>query len=219
MISLAVTISIHAPAKGATAIFRDGEFWFPISIHAPAKGATLLAKLSRPPLLFQSTLPRRERQRKADCITDFLRFQSTLPRRERPAKSELPGAEEFISIHAPAKGATFHSARFFYQFLFQSTLPRRERPSIRFEDSYCLLISIHAPAKGATSGRRVLETITTDFNPRSREGSDEFKCKHCGIVTVFQSTLPRRERPLISTAMARAPLPISIHAPAKGATR
>ena len=54
-----------------------------------------------------------------------------------------------ISIHAPAKGATrkLHPLRTAFQF--QSTLPRRERRVIA-----------------------VLELTLTDFNPRSREGSD-----------------------------------------------
>ena len=55
---------------------------------------------------------------------------------------------------------------------FQSTLPRRER---RNEIDFFLTsayISIHAPAKGATNITRETRTTETDFNPRSREGSD-----------------------------------------------
>ena len=56
-------------------------------------------------------------------------------------------------------------------------------------------ISIHAPVKGATR-RGICNTCTTgNFNPRSREGSDfSVKCQDC-VVVLFQSTLPRRERP------------------------
>ena len=103
------TISIHAPAKGATnpspscvastnnfnprsregsdhrlANFGKSSH---ISIHAPAKGATphglavcnLLA-------IFQSTLPRRERLFNSVCIIQLNIFQSTLPRRERRSR-------------------------------------------------------------------------------------------------------------------------------------
>ena len=56
------------------------------------------------------------------------------------------------------------------------------------------IISIHAPAKGATS-----------FH------------SHPFLLPLFQSTLPRRERP-ISTILKAVFLFISIHAPAKGAT-
>ena len=57
-----IKISIHAPAKGATVIVvqlsSDGK----ISIHAPAKGATPKRRFTVTIKLFQSTLPRRERQ-------------------------------------------------------------------------------------------------------------------------------------------------------------
>lgn len=44
---------------------------------------------------------------------------------------ELYGYGQMISIHAPARGATFILDMRIRQFLFQSTLPREERPSIR----------------------------------------------------------------------------------------
>ena len=56
-----------------------------------------------------------------------------------------------------------------------------------------------------------------DFNPHSHEGSDGYLNTNMKEVTVFQSTLPRRER-------LQAPLnvyqtrKISIHTPTKGAT-
>ena len=99
-----------------------------------------------------------------------------------------------ISIHAPAKGATWQVQRLKRVRKFQSTLPRRERPSCKTKlyflspnfnprsregsDDYQLLclrivcISIHAPAKGATLLRRCFLFGFKDFNPRSREGSD-----------------------------------------------
>ena len=78
-------------------------------------------------------------------------------------------------------------------------------------------ISIHAPAKGATIHVIQQELDITDFNPRSREGSDS-------ITGAFSDT------PVISihapakgatgtTSKEAADTIISIHAPAKGATR
>ena len=55
-----------------------------------------------------------------------------------------------ISIHAPAEGAT-HS-------------------QYHFADVY--QISIHAPAEGATNSPSSTESSGSDFNPRSRGGSD-----------------------------------------------
>ena len=39
-----ISISIHAPAKGATATAKGGTKTIGISIHAPAKGATLFCR-------------------------------------------------------------------------------------------------------------------------------------------------------------------------------
>ena len=80
--------------------------------------------------------------------------------------------QEEISIHAPARGATNQS-------ILSGAL---------------LGISIHAPARGATKRRRGRTCRSTDFNPRSREGSDE---KEAQMIRDYQ---------------------ISIHAPARGAT-
>ena len=85
-------ISIHAPAKGATilqSLFLLGVIDFnprsregsdtkrkerryakTISIHAPAKGATWYVQRTETIWTFQSTLPRRERQ-KTEC-KDYL---------------------------------------------------------------------------------------------------------------------------------------------------
>ena len=61
------------------------------------------------------------------------------------------------------------------------------------------------------------DTYHNDFNPRSREGSDEkMSSKEYGF-SVFQSTLPRRER-LVGAVTSLINSAISIHAPAKGAT-
>ena len=55
-----------------------------------------------------------------------------------------------ISIHAPAKGATFLAYLGVSEFS----------------------ISIHAPAKGATLASIAAGKMRYNFNPRSREGSD-----------------------------------------------
>ena len=58
---LTYRISIHAPAKGATEHYFPRLFLRQISIHAPAKGATADAAMLYLAGVFQSTLPRRER--------------------------------------------------------------------------------------------------------------------------------------------------------------
>ncbi len=77
-------------------------------------------------------------------------------------------------------------------------------------------VSIHAPAWGATVSHSSIDSGLNSFNPRSRVGSDlnsggklDFK--------MFQSTLPRGERPISKRGLPEV-TPVSIHAPAWGAT-
>ena len=57
-----------------------------------------------------------------------------------------------VSIHAPAKGATWVArSRSYMSVKFQSTPPRRGRPPVDCMRHHQLgAVSIHAPAKGAT---------------------------------------------------------------------
>ena len=195
--------------------------------------------------------------------TTWRAFQSTLPRGERrcflcsalnvviisihaPARGATCGccgapiAHETISIHAPARGAT-RRADYLYSNYYN--------------------ISIHAPARGATSRRRSPCWRGNNLNPRSREGSDARRkskavqshisihapargATYQGAVSaleamIFQSTLPRGERPRPGPRACRLShfnprsregsdleisiwvnsASISIHAPARGATR
>ena len=91
--------------------------------------------------------------------------------------SDRYGADRYrryakISIHAPARGATALDAL---------VLPDA-------------VISIHAPARGATVPRDTVRLAISDFNPRSREGSDLIHLIHLIFHIIFQSTLPRGER-------------------------
>ena len=77
-----------------------------------------------------------------------------------------------ISIHAPARGATYPA---------HPLLPG-------------MGISIHAPARGATTAGILGFAGIKDFNPRSRKGSDCMEL-HTGVSSrPFQSTLPQGER-------------------------
>ena len=82
------TISIHAPAWGATSVAHRGASDRNISIHAPAWGAT--ACVNRIPRVrsFQSTRPRGARQALLRVSSFFLlKFQSTRPRGARQTKN------------------------------------------------------------------------------------------------------------------------------------
>ena len=102
----------------------------------------------------------------------------------------------FISIHAPARGAT------------------NAVDTIDFGE----YISIHAPARGATILKGKKGVHEKYFNPRTREGCDLCIAKRRFPSTIFQSTHPRGVRQKYRK-IYRIYKPISIHAPARGATR
>ena len=123
------------------------------------------------------------------------KFQSTLPRGERLTSVKDTYRSAYISIHAPARGATkdgnplaqeieisIHApARGATSLMisgirpengFQSTLPRGERHCVWVILYSWRKISIHAPARGATQKGHIFRARDRNFNPRSREGSD-----------------------------------------------
>ena len=209
------SISIHAPARGATLFRNVMQLETQISIHAPARGATVKELCEIVWGEFQSTLPRGERPMGGFKFLGNNGFQSTLPRVERQRLFlylDIPGnfnprSREWsdplkvaplqvmpISIHAPASGATDIIGRDVRTVQFQSTLPRVERRCGMGRGRCKGAISIHAPASGATTADHRVIWSSKDFNPRSREWSD------------------------YGRQIAEQVLDISIHAPASGAT-
>jgi len=119
-----------------------------VSIHAPARGATATVDTQARVKPFQSTRPRGARHNTDNVNVSAITFQSTRPRGARPGglfnlapngefQSTRPrGARRtemlamffvHVSIHAPARGAT-NKRRAYIRFgLFQSTRPRGAR--------------------------------------------------------------------------------------------
>ena len=191
-----------------------------VSIHAPAWGATnSICPLSMRSSTFQSTRPRgarpigkssghitcscfnprarvgRDHQRRKPPL-NRMGFQSTRPRGARLSHLSEPLYSAYVSIHAPAWGATSGSRS-------RRTPDRSFNPRARVgRDTMNLkrvsiphLVSIHAPAWGATH----------PSPPRSAARS------------WFQSTRPRGAR--LGAAILQDDAPrVSIHAPAWGAT-
>ena len=143
-------------------------------------------------------------------------FQSTLPRGERHRPTDTINQRISISIHAPARGATWDRAFHESEYIFQSTLPRGERQQpareAAPEENFNPRSREGSDPAGFAAGRFII-----NFNPRSREGSDKtqgiidrrFKISiHApargttkdlhlkGLLWLFQSTLPRGERRL-----------------------
>ena len=189
-----IRVSIHAPAWGATCCHLSGLRAIIVSIHAPAWGATASMDMQITCTIVSIHAPA---------------WGATTP-------LSLPRRAFIVSIHAPAWGATqipsidtlchngFNprsrvgsdfSANPFLQLSYGFN-PRSRVGSdfIRRAVKGCEGVSIHAPAWGATLAMRCLTT-----------------------VDMFQSTLPRGERPG-AACVGHAIRKVSIHAPAWGAT-
>ena len=124
------TISIHAPAKGATSCFPRLLWWHNISIHAPAKGATSPQSWQMM-YLWMISIHAPAKGATVSCAsfdTCIIQFQSTLPRRERRIHKSIISASYFHFNPRSREGSDCLSHFPFELFcLFQSTLPRRER--------------------------------------------------------------------------------------------
>ena len=72
---LPLSVSIHAPTRGATSAIEEEPGLMPVSIHAPTRGATPERDSSSVSLLFQSTHPHGVRRRLCGSLrTVSLRF-------------------------------------------------------------------------------------------------------------------------------------------------
>ena len=145
-------------------------------------------------------------------------FQSTHPRGVRRALSGR-GSILPVSIHAPAWGATSLSCNIPpRRGGFQSTHPRgvRQQHGDAARDGF--VVSIHAPAWGATALVRRMSVRALCFNPRTRVGCDTSRRNRPAPRKQFQSTHPRGVRLLHAEGHIRDG-PVSIHAPAWGATQ
>ncbi len=179
-------ISIHAPVQGATSRPVQRKLTPAISIHAPVQGATTIVykfKISIPNFNPRSRVgsdPQAMLRHFYRCYFNprsrvgsdlifllvpciIMGFQSTLPCRERLEDCEYGIKKYLISIHAPVQGAT------------------------TLHQTWCIIyiISIHAPVQGATACDTLADMASSDFNPRSRVGSDVIifvnACKYCNF--------------------------------------
>ena len=181
--------------RGATWWVCSGYMPVSISIHAPTKGATINMAHCGLIKRFQSTLLREERHLRLTMLPYYGLFQSTLLREEPPEETVEALAYLDISIHAPTRGATLsmnlslycnlhfnprsyersdgrRHGWFFNGLGFQSTLLREERrlpnwphfPMSWFQSTLLREERLNP----ATS----LQYLSLYFNPRSYERSD-----------------------------------------------
>ncbi len=167
-----LSISIHAPANGATVNLMVDDWDKRISIHAPANGATSsvnsvssesgyfnprsgersdgqIRNLSCTSLYFNPRSGERSDQAlyKNDTAHDI---SIHAPANGATNVSCVPPVIMSISIHAPANGATVIRVLMQLNAIFQSTLRRTERQACLYTRRIKRIISIHAPANGAT---------------------------------------------------------------------
>ena len=120
-------ISIHAPTRGATSgslLILNTPF---ISIHAPTRGATKVC----------------------GEIVDRVVFQSTLPREERQDSHSLIIYPEDFNPRSHERSDLLHPL---FSHSLQNFNPRSHERSDTDSERYfpLLVISIHAPTRGAT---------------------------------------------------------------------
>ena len=214
-----ILISIHAPARGATSDRSQTEKVGNISIHAPARGATRRAgKIGLPFSYFNPRSREGSDGSEKRELSNNERFQSTLPRGERRGAENDSLRGTVISIHAPARGATDFRLEVESGHVISIHAPARGATLSWAYGNADDFISIHAPARGATVAQAPNQCYHSYFNPRSREGSDKRRRSSQASRIRFQSTLPRGERQEKAQLCTDATT-ISIHAPARGATR
>ena len=186
-------VSIHAPARGATYYMDEASVYRTVSIHAPARGATGISEVQEVHEGFQSTRPRGARRRRT---RPFERWRCFNPRARagRDGVLRVLMLVVHVSIHAPARGATEPGERY-------HPVPT---------------VSIHAPARGAT---QVHNAISVYFKFQSTRPRGARPASEAGLdrILKFQSTRPRGARP-VGDRSERHLHPVSIHAPARGAT-
>ena len=168
-----VTVSIHAPARGATCgdldeVMFDDEFQF----TRPRGARRLLSLFKILPLCFNS---RAREGRDIDPVSGLCvayMFQFTRPRGARPATKRPPSSQRMFQFTRPRGARLIGLGDIRLLLMFQFTRPRGARRVQRGRHAQAFQVSIHAPARGATSWHPDVWDDVNSFNSRAREGRD-----------------------------------------------
>jgi len=208
-----------------------------VSIHAPARGATGEAEIDNLVREFQSTHPHGVRPTIFKYNIWIIRFQSTHPHGVRHII--LPLWRRCCRFNPRTRtGCDFP---FFFAVVNNQSFNPRTRTGCdqaAIEDYLAALISIHAPARGATVKRNdyqiprgfqsthphgvrrsfslVCKIIQNCFNPRTRTGCDLCR-KHSLKLEQCFNPRTRTGCDYVHREHCNPPA-VSIHAPARGAT-
>ena len=187
-------VSIHAPARGATATLNAGVHKPSVSIHAPARGATIAFRRDSVYCEFQFTRPQGARQTSLGETSTAKVFQFTRPQGARPGRARALPALSGVSIHAPARGATRADGQAHDVHRVSIHAPARGATAIRYAPDEVARVSIHAPARGATrdgDGGRV-EPRVSIHAPARGATLQTLVSRLC--LTRFQFTRPQGAR-------------------------
>ena len=175
---------------------RDRDGARRVSIHAPARGATIAGA-----------------RRGASRVS----FNP----RAREGRDMWLGIDEptklCVSIHAPARGATARAIAATRRTDRFNPRAREGRDAKIPSMLNNIKVSIHAPARGATRILWLL-VLLCRFNPRAREGRDAGHVRSGGREARFNPRA-REGRDVPPVPWRRGAWIVSIHAPARGATR
>ena len=167
------TVSIHAPAGGATQ--RLGRLAYPsgaVSIHAPAGGATY-----------------------DDLKKGWYWYVSIHAPAGGATYDDLKkGWYWYVSIHAPAGGATLIVLDIEVDMFVSIHAPAGGATLFGTQNPSMTLVSIHAPAGGATKRPFAKNFGYLGFNPRARRGRDRVIKNILDKWDTFQSTRPQGAR-------------------------
>ncbi len=193
---LTTVVSIHAPARGATR-FACNPFSFLAGFNSRTREGCdyRLAECYQRDVPFQFTHPRGVRLGGLVVRLDRRRSFNSRTREGCDDRRRLLPTDNFVSIHAPARGATRRFALFVRARAVSIHAPARGATPTITEDGAVPSVSIHAPARGATGfstqliSRKALFQFThprgvrrradgrrrgaVGFNSRTREGCDQ----------------------------------------------
>ena len=143
------SVSIHAPARGATLSVIADTLPGEVSIHAPARGATKQQKMLDAQKAVSIHAPARGATKLAPQTSDEDKFQSTHPHGVRHS----------------------HIRLIYLLLLFQSTHPHGVRLGEQFGSSISELFQSTHP-HGVRQGFIIKILGQLSFNPRTRTGCD-----------------------------------------------
>jgi len=189
------TVSIHAPAWGATVDLRSALAVGEVSIHAPAWGAT-------PGSYFRHSTH--------EVSIHAPAWGATCAPPRRPARQLCFNPRARVGRDWTMREEVRSDAQ------FQSTRPRGARRAQFGPAGHLRGVSIHAPAWGATA-IAIARVVSQPFQSTRPRGARRIDFSNHGHRGPFQSTRPRGARPTVAI-LVYVGVPVSIHAPAWGAT-